>query len=111
MSTYNIETNETRCQLAVRGPLTAILVPELQQELKAGIEKGVREITFDLAGSDMMDSSGIGLLIATSNTLANKEGKLAVINTSAELLKLLRSMRLVTRLNITGRAGGERDHE
>ncbi len=111
MSTYNIAMNGTRCQLAVSGPLTAILVPELQQELKACIEKGIREITFDLSGSDMMDSSGIGLLIATSNSLAQKQGKLAVINTAPELLKLLRSMRLVTRLNITGGSIPEHQHE
>ncbi len=110
MSTYNMEMTETRCRLGMHGPLSAIVVPELQQELKAGIEKGIREITFDLADSDMMDSSGIGLLIATSNTLAQKEGRLAVINTAPELLKLLRSMRLVKRLNIRGRSPVEHDH-
>ncbi len=111
MSTYNVETTGKQCRIAIRGSLAAVLVPELQQQLKAGIEQGIRRVIFDLAESDMMDSSGIGLLIATSNSLAPTEGKLTVINTAPDLLKLLRSMRLVARLNVSGRCPLEHEHE
>lgn len=109
MSTYEMKDAADGCRLSVHGALTAVLVPELQRELRERVERGVREIVFDLGDTSMVDSSGIGLLIATSNSLAQKNGKLAVVNTAPEVLKLLRSMRLATRLNISG--AGERKHE
>lgn len=91
--------------------LPVVVVPDLQQALKAEVEKGAQNITFDLAETRMVDSSGIGLLIATSNTLAQKHGRLAVINAAPEILRLMHSMRLVSRLNISGRAGVEQPRE
>jgi anti-anti-sigma factor len=111
MSSYHMEHTGEGCRLAVNGGLTAVLVPELQQALKAEVEKGAQRITFDLAETRMVDSSGIGLLIAASNTLSQRNGKLSVINTAPEILRLLRSMRLVSRLNISGGPGAEPNHE
>lgn len=111
MSSYRMEHTDDGCRLAVNGGLTVVLVPELQQALKAEVEKGTQRITFDLAETRMIDSSGIGLLIAASNTLSQKEGKLSVINAAPEILRLMQSMRLVSRLNITGRPGTEPSHE
>lgn len=111
MSSYQMERTGEGCRLTVNGGLTAVLVPELQQALKAEVDKGAQQITFDLAETRMVDSSGIGLLIAASNTLSQRHGKLSVINTAPEILRLLRSMRLVSRLNISGRPGVEQDHE
>jgi len=107
MSSYRMERTDEGCRLTVNGGLTAIVVPELQQALKLEVEKGTQQVTFDLSQTSMVDSSGIGLLIATSNSLSQKNGKLAVVNTAPEILRLLRSMRLVSRLNISGRAGAE----
>ena len=111
MSSYRMEHSGESCRLAVNGGLTAVLVPDLEQALKAEVEKGAQQITFDLAETRVVDSSGIGLLIAASNTLAQCNGKLFVINTAPEILRLLRSMRLVSRLNISGRPGVEQGHE
>ena len=61
------------------------------------------EIVFDLAATVMLDSSGIGLLIATSNTIARQQGRVRVLNLSADILRLLQSMRLASRLNASGR--------
>jgi anti-anti-sigma factor len=111
MSSYRMEDVEGGCRLAINGGLTVVLVPELQQALKAEVEKGAQQIIFDLAETRMVDSSGIGLLIAASNSLSHKNGKLSVVNTAPEILRLMRSMRLVSRLNVSGRPGVEPDHE
>lgn len=111
MSSYRMERNDTACRVSIDGGFTAVLVPELQQVLKQEVEGGTRLLTVDLADTHMVDSSGIGLLIAASNTLAQKSGKLAVVNVSPEILRLLRSMRLVPRLNVSGRAAVEPSHE
>lgn len=111
MSSYRMEHTDDGCRLMVNGGLTVVLVPELQQALKAEVEKGTQQVIFDLAETRMVDSSGIGLLIAASNTLSQKNGKLLVINTAPEILRLMQSMRLVSRLNISGRPVAEPSHE
>jgi anti-anti-sigma factor len=111
MSSYQTMRTDEGSRIAVVGGLTSLLVPELQQTLKTEVENGARQVTFDLQETTMLDSSGIGLLIATFNTLTQKDGKIAVINVPPQILKLLRSIRLITRLNVSGRAGQESDHE
>jgi len=79
-------------------------VPGLQAGLKNEIASGVREIVFDFASVEMLDSSGIGLLVATNNSLAAVQGTIRLERVSVDLMKLLRSMRLVDRLHATAAA-------
>jgi anti-anti-sigma regulatory factor len=51
----------------------------------------------------MLDSTGIGLLIAARNSIAAKGGTLRVQAVSQDIFKLLQNMRLVSRLNVSGR--------
>ncbi len=88
----------------MQGDLIASDVPDLQAALKQQLQRGVDEIVFDLAATVMLDSSGIGLLIATCNTMARQQGRIRVINVSQDILQLLQSMRLTGRLNATGKA-------
>ena len=88
----------------MQGDLIASDVPDLQAALKQQLQRGVDEIVFDLAATVMLDSSGIGLLIATCNTMTRQQGRIRVINVSPDILQLLQSMRLTGRLNVTGKA-------
>ena len=101
MSDFTIERDQNACRVAVGKELTAALVPSLQTALKKEIDSGALSITFDLRGAAMLDSSGIGLLIATANSLARKQGELRVANASGDIYHLLQSMRLVSRLNVS----------
>jgi len=111
MSSYRVECTEGNCRVLINGGLTAVLVPELQQAIKHEVDGGASKLTVDLGDTSMVDSSGIGLLIAASNTLTQKNGNMMVVNTSPEILRLLRSMRLISRLNVSGRPGAEQDYE
>jgi len=84
--------------------LTAALVPELQAALKEMLSKGARELVFDLGSTAMLDSSGMGLLIAAANSLTPNGGKVRVTNVSTDIFRLLQSMRLTARLNVSARA-------
>ena len=88
----------------MHGDLVASVIPDLQAALKQQLQPGVEEVSFDLAATVMLDSSGIGLLIATCNTMARQQGRIRVINVSPDILQLLQSMRLTGRLNATGKA-------
>jgi anti-anti-sigma factor len=110
MAGYTIERKERQCWVMLQGDLTAPLIPDLQAALKKNLEQGVDEAVFDLEKTGMLDSSGIGLLIAACNSLATKKGKMRVLNVSSDILRLLQSMRLVTRLNASGRELREETH-
>ena len=105
MAAYVIDRKDQQGFVKLTGDLTATGVPELQCGLKEALDGGVRELVFDLASTAMLDSSGIGLLIAASNSLSRSGGKVRVTNASQDILHLLQSMRLVVRLNASGRAG------
>jgi anti-anti-sigma factor len=76
------------------GNIVASGINELRAKLKPVIDDGGREIIFDLEGVRMIDSIGLGLLIATHNSLAGVGGKLKIVNASKDLLDLFRNMRL-----------------
>jgi anti-anti-sigma factor len=80
--------------------IVASNVEEIKQELKQELAEGMTEITIDLSNVEMMDSMGIGILIATHNSLKKLNSQLNLINTSDDISKLLRTMRLHEHFNI-----------
>lgn len=103
MANYTLELNGRTCRITMSGDLVASGVPDLKVALKEQLTSGVEEVVFDFAATTLLDSSGIGLLIATSNTLARQQGRIRVLNVSPDILQLLQSMRLAGRLNASGR--------
>ncbi len=84
------------------GSLTAANAPEIRIELKNLIAEGVRELVIDLVNTRVIDSTGIGLLVATHNSLQRLNGKLALINVSHDLLELLKAFRLDKHFSVSG---------
>jgi anti-anti-sigma factor len=82
--------------------IVAASVPELRTQLRAVIGGGSREIVLDLSGVEMLDSTGIGLLISAHNSLRKVGGTLAVIHASPEILELLQSMRIHQHFSVSG---------
>ena len=104
MPGFTIERESTTCRVVLRGNLTAALIPDLQSALRRDLPDDLADLVFDLHRTAMVDSSGIGLLIAASNTVATRPGaRLRVIGASEDIYHLLQSMRLVSRLNVTAR--------
>ncbi len=110
MPGFTIEREPNLCRVVLRGNLTAALVPDLQAALRQELAGELEELVVDLSRAAMLDSSGIGLLIATSNSLATRPGKrFRVTGASEDIFHLLQSMRLVSRLNVTRRDGETAD--
>jgi anti-anti-sigma factor len=74
--------------------LVASVLPEIRQELNQLIKGGCTHLVIDLTGVQMIDSSGIGILVAAHNSLNQRNGKLEIINVSDDLFELFGSMRL-----------------
>lgn len=74
--------------------VVATSVGVLKERFKSLVEQGTRRIVLDCAAMEVIDSMGIGLLVATHNSLAKAGGNLTLINTSEAVYNLLRTMRL-----------------
>jgi len=82
--------------------IVAATIGELRSELRAVLEQGARELVLDLADIRMVDSSGLGLLMAAHNSVSRAGGRLAVIHASAELVELFQAMRLHQHFSVSG---------
>lgn len=102
MSEIRMERDDAALHVALGEKLTAVEASELQAVLKQGIADGARELVFDFKATATLDSTGIGLLIATGNSLRACQGRIRLVHVSDDIMKLLQSMRLTARLNATG---------
>ena len=82
--------------------IVAASVQELRSTMRGVVEAGIRELVVDLAEIQMVDSSGIGLLISAYNSMRKTGGSLAVIHASAEILELFQTMRMHQHFSISG---------
>lgn len=87
---------DTREKVIVRPgrDIVSSMVQEFRAELKAIVDRQDVLLTLDLEGVRMIDSMGLGVLIATHNSLAKRNAQLELVNISGDILKLLQNMRL-----------------
>jgi anti-sigma B factor antagonist len=74
--------------------VVASMAGEFKSELKALLDEGIKDLVVDLSNVEMVDSVGLGVLIATHNSLRQAGGQLVVSNPSADIQSLFRTMRL-----------------
>jgi anti-anti-sigma factor len=101
MSTVQVQKSDATVSLD--GALTLAEAQQLRPRLQQAVAEGISSVVFDLGRSDVVDSSGIGLLIATHNSLKAKGGRLRVVNVSPEILNLFKAMRLDRHFAVEGR--------
>ena len=98
-----VQREDTKAVVRPAGDsIVAASIPELRSRIRGIVEEGVRDLVFDLTDIRMVDSSGIGLLIAAYNSLRKVGGQLAVIHASAEILELFQTMRMHQHFSISG---------
>ena len=82
--------------------VVASMTEEFKGELLSVISESSAEVVIDLEGVDMMDSVGIGVIIAAHNTLNQSDRKLKVINVAKDVYGLFTTMRLNRRFTVEG---------
>lgn len=80
--------------------LVASDVQDLKAEMKQLIQEGVTSLSLDCAHLILLDSTGIGCLIAAHNTLVKVNGSLTILHASPDIFDLLCSMRLDRHIKI-----------
>ena len=74
--------------------IVASMVDDFKNELKGLAAGEYSRLIVDLTGTKMIDSMGIGVLIAAYNSLKKGGAQLELVNVSDDISGLLKSMRL-----------------
>ena len=82
--------------------VVASMAEDFKGELLSIINESSVEVVIDLEGVDMVDSVGIGVIIAAHNTLNQSDRELKVINVSKDVYGLFTTMRLNRRFTVEG---------
>jgi anti-anti-sigma factor len=93
---------EKKAFIQPAGDVVASSVGDLRDLMREMIAGGVDDMVVDLANTRMVDSRGIGLLIAAHNSLRKVGGRLAVTHASKEILDLFRTMRIHQHFGVSG---------
>lgn len=84
--------------------IVASMAEDFKAELLTAIDESPDSTTLviDLDGVEMVDSIGIGVIIAAHNTLTQTDRNLKVINVSTDVYGLFTTMRLNRRFTVEG---------
>lgn len=95
-----ITREENMVTIAPGRDIVSSMVAEFKQELAVILAENPPQLRLDMAGVEMVDSMGIGVVIATHNTMKRQGGKLLVVQVAENILKLFKTMRLDQHLHI-----------
>ena len=86
--------NSTKKTIKPGKDLLSSKVQGLKEQLISFIDQGVKEITIDFSGIEKIDAEGLGLLIASNNSLKKIGGKLKIKNVSGKIYKFIQTIHL-----------------
>lgn len=75
--------------VAVSGELDMSTAPQLSQSLAEVLDQHPREVTVDLGGLSFIDSTGLALIVRTSNALRAHEGSLRLVRPTPPVRRVL----------------------
>lgn len=76
------------------GDMVASGAPALTSELQSLIEGGTKELVIDLRSVDIIDSTGLSVLMNSHKSLSNAGGRLTLTNVSKDIYGLFKAMQL-----------------
>ena len=89
-----IERQDGHVTIKPDNDITSLMAQEFKEELQALIDEGIKLLAIDMTDVAMIDSIGLGVLIATHNCLNKNGGKLSVNHVSDHIFSLFKTMRL-----------------
>jgi len=82
--------------------IIASMASDFRAELQEQVQTHPQQIIIDMSGVEMVDSVGIGVMIAVHNSLCKNGGTLKVINADNNILSLFHTMRLNRHFTVEG---------
>ena len=89
-----IVTEQNQTIVKPKRNIVASVAQDFRFELLGLIKDGTTQLTVDLGGVKMVDSDGVGALIAAHKALAKNGGKLTIANPSDDICEFFRLMHL-----------------
>lgn len=86
--------NEATVRITLENNVSATNTQNLRDLFKQHMNDGARNLELDFSKVASIDSVGIGLLVATHNSLVKAGGKLSLCNVSQDICQLFTLMRL-----------------
>ena len=87
--------------IVLEGDLVSATATNLRQDLLSAITADPSGLTIDLSNVRILDSVGLGVLVAAHNTLSRTGSALSLVNVSSEIGSLLKAMRLEQHFSIS----------
>jgi len=106
MTDATVTREDNKVVIQPAGDVVAASATGLRTAMRGVVGSGARLLVMDLVNARMVDSTGIGLLLAAHNSLRKGGGRLAVIHASKEILDLFTTMRLHQHFNVSGDGAG-----
>lgn len=94
MSEMQVKRDKSQATITLEKDLVASLVPDLKSTMKNLLQEGVTHMDIDFSQVNIVDSTGIGCLIAAHNSLSKSGGGLTIFGVSGDIYELFSSMRL-----------------
>ncbi|MBU2643267.1 STAS domain-containing protein [bacterium] len=87
-------------QMKLDDDLMTSTVETVKKKIKHALNAGAAQLSLDLGNVNSLDSMGLGLLVATHNSLQKNGHRLQLSNVSDDIAGLLRKLRLDTHFEI-----------
>src|SRR6266540_3332843 len=91
---FNLNTQEDSAVLSIGGELDALSVCDLRPVINRIGEEQPSKVLIDLSHLRLIDSSGVGAIVALFKKVKAYEGSLAVVGVQEQPLAILRLLRL-----------------
>jgi anti-sigma B factor antagonist len=87
---FHLDRDDEHCALSVVGELDLASTTEFRAAVCEMMGSGQRDVSVDLAHTDFLDSSGIGILLWAHHRLEAAGGHLRVLNAHGDVDRVLR---------------------
>lgn len=111
MSDTKVTRVDNQVLIQPAGDVVAATAPQLRATMRSVVAEGVRDMTLDFSNVQMVDSTGLGLLISAHNSMRKVGGRIAVVNAAGEIVDLFKSMRIHQHFSVAVPASEEQIHD
>lgn len=92
--TVTISTKDSGARIAIEGELDTVTVGDLRNQIDKMVAKEPKRVEVDLAALRMLDSSGVGALVALYKRVRGYGGEVVMVGLRDQPLAIFRLLRL-----------------
>ena len=94
MANFDVERNPAETKLAIRGSLDINSAPALAEEIDKIVQGKTSKVLVDLAGLDLIDSSGVAALVKLYKGVRGTGGTVTISNARDQPLAIFKLLRM-----------------